>query len=74
MKENKGYKTVERSGAGLFASPYSEPMGKSLGVRFPLSLDNWLVKEAERKGCTKTDLVREAVRLMSETTQEEEKD
>ena len=43
---NQGYKIVEKTDrgyAGRFNSPYSEPMGKSLSLRFPESLDEFLV-------------------------------
>ncbi|GGA02086.1 hypothetical protein [Okeania sp. KiyG1] len=69
---NKGYETVtqtDRGYAGHFSSPYSEPMGKPLSIRFPISLDNFLENEAKNLGVTKTAVVREAVRLMEQQKQ-----
>jgi hypothetical protein len=67
---NQGYKIVEKTDrgyAGRFNSPYSEPMGKSLSLRFPESLDEFLEEEMAKTGMTKTSLIREAVRLMKQS-------
>ena len=53
---NKGYETVkqaDRGYAGHFNSPYSEPMGKPLSLRFPQSLDSFLEAEAKKMGLIK---------------------
>ena len=69
---NKGYEVVtqtDRGYAGHFNSPYTEPMGNPLSLRFPISLDNFLENEAKNLGITKTAVVREAVRLMEQHKQ-----
>ncbi len=48
---------------GRFTSPNKEPLGGSHGVRLPLSLDEWVTTEAKRRGCSKNELIREAVKF-----------
>ncbi len=70
---NKGYETVkqaDRGYAGHFNSPYSEPMGKPLSLRFPQSLDSFLEAEAKKNGTNKTALVREAVKFFKQLQEE----
>ena len=40
---------------------------KSLSLRFPESLDEFLEEEMAKTGMTKTSLIREAVRLMKQS-------
>ncbi|GGA57116.1 hypothetical protein CYANOKiyG1_78120 [Okeania sp. KiyG1] len=65
--KNIGYETVAKTrNNGKFASPNHKPLAGTLGVRLPVDLNEWVVEEAKRRGCTKNELIREAVRLMSQ--------
>ena len=63
---NQGYKIVEKTDrgyAGRFNSPYCEPMGKSLSLRFPESLDEFLYMSC--KLLTLDDVLHEGHNLLS---------
>ena len=45
---------------GRFGLKGNEAM-KNLGVRFPLSIFNWIENEANKRGVSKPDIVREIV-------------
>ncbi|NET30059.1 CopG family transcriptional regulator [Okeania sp. SIO1I7] len=65
--KNIGYETVAKTrNNGKFASPNHTPLAGTLGVRLPVDLDEWVVVEAKRRGCTKNELIREAVRFFSQ--------
>ncbi len=57
---NKGYEEVNKipRDRGRFAPKDKIPM-KSMTLRLPVHVVDWLEAEAERKGLTKTDIARE---------------
>ncbi len=74
-KSNKRFETVQKAGlayGGRFSSPYAESRGKTVSLTFPVSLDKWLENEAKKQGCTKTNLVREAVQFLFEQKTKDE--
>ncbi len=68
MARNKGFEKVSSSprSSGKFTSPNLEPLGKSMGLRLPQSLESWITEEAEKQGINKAELIR---RLLKEQQQ-----
>ena len=64
MARNQGFEKVSSSPrrSGKFTSPNSEPLGKSMGLRLPESLELWITKEAEKQGIHKTELIRQLLK------------
>ena len=65
QENNIGFRrvTTAKRVEGRFTSPYGEPKGKPRAIRLPLSLDQWLEEEMERRNCSRNDLVEEAIKL-----------
>lgn len=58
------HKFVERGAGGRFASPNSEPTAAAtLGGKIPQGDYDWFIEEAKRRGITKSQLLKEAVRF-----------
>ena len=64
MSRNQGFEKVSSSPRrnGKFTSPSSEPLGKSMGLRLPKSLELWITQEAEKQGLHKAELIRKLLR------------
>lgn len=64
MDRNQGFEKVSSSPrrSGKFTSPNSEPLGKSMGLRLPESLESWITQEAEKQGIPKAELIRKLLR------------
>ncbi len=61
---NKGYeKVADTRNDGKFASPNDIPLAESRGLRLPVDLHEWVESEAQKRGCSRNDLIREAVRF-----------
>jgi hypothetical protein len=52
---------AKRDGRGTFLPREDEPLGKSNGIRFRQSVQEWLEKESERQGVRLAELVRQYV-------------
>lgn len=63
-KKSVPYETVmckaDREG-GKFVSPYKEPRGPAIAVRLPISLYEWVESEVARRGCSKSEVILEAL-------------
>ena len=64
MARNQGFEKVSSSprSSGKFTSPNSEPLGKSMGLRLPQSLESWITEEAKKQGLNKAELIRQLLR------------
>ncbi len=62
MNNNPGYETVIKKPRvnGRFAPKDKIPM-KTLGVRLPLDVFEWIEEESQRLGISKTDLARKLI-------------
>jgi predicted DNA binding CopG/RHH family protein len=65
MPNNQGFEQVSKSprNNGKFTSPNDEPLGKPIGVRLPVSLEEWIAQEAKKEGINKGNFIR---RLLTE--------